>query len=378
VPHIVHTLAMAGISLVPAVTPGHTAASVPAPPVIAGPAAPSLVSWTVDGIACDDGAQPAFVRAPDPVPTLGYGYDARVPTLTAIFRIDVEGRPLGVARQGTEFVAGADDVLPALVAARFGGGAPHRACSVRFVSVRQPVATAAPELAMAYTLFPAYSPAPRAVWERTRPVGSTCFEPAAAPLLRAFPDFKAMPGESGLRGWSMVGFDLDANGRPLRPHVVAGTGFAPLDAASVKAVAASRFEKGARTGCLYPYYRNAQMLAPPPAPETESLKPAGATCPRDLPFVKAPVLTFPDNYRRRSIEGWAVMAYDVAPWGAIGNIRVLAAEPAAEFGEAGRRVLADATKPAGTTGYVGCVDKVVFRMGYARALAVESPPPIDY
>ena len=34
----------------------------------------------------------------------------------------------------------------------------------------------------------------------------------------------------------------------------------------------------------------------------------------------------------RAIEGWAVIAFDVAPWGGTGNVRVVASEPAADFG----------------------------------------------
>lgn len=334
-------------------------ASVP-PPV--PPSGTVLVSWSTEAVSCEDDARPAFLLAPDPVPTLGYGFVDRVATVTATFRIDADGRPLGVAQQMTGYVPDAGDLLPALVAARFASGQPHARCSVRFVAVRQPVSSAAPELAMQYTMFPSGTP-PRDVWERTRPVGSNCVEPTPAPLLRAYPDFKEMAGVPGRRSWSMVGFDLDAGGRPVRPHVIYGSGLKQLDAASIKAVAASRFEKGRRTGCLYPYYRNAVTLAAPTPPEEDSLRPAGANCPRDLPFATPPRLSFPEPYRRRSIEGWAVLAYDVAPWGEIGNVRVLAAEPSADFGDWGKRVLASARKTSGTTGYVGCIERVRFRIG---------------
>ncbi|MBB5714008.1 energy transducer TonB [Sphingomonas aerophila] len=332
-----------------------------APPSVLAPTAPSLnlVSWAVENVSCDDGAKPLFARAPDVAPSLDYGSASSA--LTASFRIAADGRPLSVKREGNGYISNASDVLPALVAARFAAGQAHAACSIRFASIQQPVASASPDLATEYSMFPNGQP-PRELWERTRPLGSDCFEPAPEPRLRAFPAFKELPGEPGRRNWSMIGFDLDASGKPVRPAVVAGSGNAALDAASVRAVAASRFEAGARHGCRYPYYRNAVVLPAPPPPSQESLRPAGSTCP-DLPFVQPPTLTFPEEYRTRSIEGWAVLAFDVAPWGEIGNIRVLAAEPAAAFGEWAKQVIGNARKPAGRTGYVDCTDRVLFKMG---------------
>jgi hypothetical protein len=346
-----------------------------APPSVLAPPAPSLslVSWAVDGVSCQDGARPVFSRPPDVSPSLNYGNVSS--DLTVTFRIAPDGRPLGVTREGTGYLEGANDVLPALVAARFAAGQAHNGCSIRFVAVRQPIASASRELATEYSVFPD-GPPPRELWDRARPIGSDCFEPAPEPLLRAFPAFKELPGEPGRRNWSMIGFDLDAGGRPIRPSVVTGSGNAALDAASVRAVAASRFEKGARHGCRYPYYRNAVVLPAPPPPSEESLRPAGSTCPTDLPFVQPPTLTFPEEYRKRSIEGWAVLAFDVAPWGEIGNIRVLAAEPATSFGEWAKQVIGNARKPAGRTGYVDCTDRVLFKMGpTARIFTTTGPAP---
>ena len=346
-----------------------------APPSVPAPPAPSfsLLSWAVENVSCDDGATPVFARAPDVAPSLSYGFAASA--LNASFRIAADGRPLGVKREGTEYVDGSSDILPALVAARFASGQAHAACSIRFAAIRQPVASASSDLATEYWMNASGQP-PREVWERTKPVDSDCFEPVPEPLLRAFPAFKELPGEPGRRNWSMIGFDLDAGGRPIRPSVVTGSGNAALDAASVRAVAASRFEKGARHGCHYPYYRNAVVLPAPPPPSEESLRPAGSTCPTDLPFVQPPTLTFPEEYRKRSIEGWAVLAFDVAPWGEIGNIRVLAAEPAASFGEWAKQVIGNARKPGGRTGYVDCTDRVLFKMGpTARIFTTTGPAP---
>jgi TonB family protein len=73
------------------------------------------------------------------------------------------------------------------------------------------------------------------------------------------------------------------------------------------------------------------------------------------------VLRFPEPYRRRAIEGWAVVTYDVAPWGEINNIQVKASQPSADFGAQAVTVLRSARVKPGP-GAVGCVERVRFVM----------------
>jgi TonB family protein len=219
---------------------------------------------------------------------------------------------------------------------------------------------------------------PREAWLRVRAAGSDCIEPAPVPQLLAFPDFERLPEQTGERRWTMVGYDIGAGGKPVHIRTVGGTAGPALAAAGVSAIGRSRYERKARTGCLYPYWQRSRPIAAPEPPSQESLRPAGATCPDPLPYDKQPTLTFPQNYQRRNIEGWATVAFDVAPWGATGNWRVLAAEPAAEFGDWALTVVRGATKRPSITGYVGCVDRVRFRIADKVALIVADaalPPP---
>ena len=71
---------------------------------------------------------------------------------------------------------------------------------------------------------------------------------------------------------------------------------------------------------------------------------------------------FPAAFRRRGIEGWAVVRFDVAPWGETGDVEVLASEPADAFGKAAARLIASARKAKAGRGDVGCVEKVLFKM----------------
>ena len=98
-------------------------------------------------------------------------------------------------------------------------------------------------------------------------------------------------------------------------------------------------------------------------PEEASFRPADATCPAQAEWAVSPTLTYPDNFRRRGIEGWAMIGYDVAPWGATGNVRVLATQPSDEFGAQAMRIITTAKRVPSATGYTGCVDRVSFKMG---------------
>ena len=139
-----------------------------------------------------------------------------------------------------------------------------------------------------------------------------------------------------------------------------GTNDGGLDAAARDAVAKSRFTGGKRTGCLYSYWKSATPRPAPDGPDTRSFRADNATCPNDLAWAVKPVLQYPDNYRKRGIEGWAVVAFDAAP--ATGNVRVLAAEPSADFGMAAANIVSAARLAPSNQGYVGCVERVRYVM----------------
>lgn len=327
----------------------------------------TLVTWQVSEMLCG-GERVAPVMPVQPYASAALGpIEQRL-----AFRIDADGRPLGI-EGGTEYGA-ATDLAPALAATRFAAGE-RRDCTVTWRATRMPVAEAPVADVMAYTIFPSGPPS-KAMWDRVRPVGTTCSEPPPRLRSRAYPDFEAIAQAPGTTSWSMVGYDLNAAGRPVRVRTLEGSGNAALDRASLRAVSETRFWNGGRTGCLYPYYRRGPILVAPGAPEPASVRPNGATCPAETGWDRKPVLRYPERYRRRSIEGWALIAYDVAPWGQTGNVRVLSAEPAAAFGDYAKRVIESASKPKSTAGYIGCVERVRFAMGGGeQARLAEAPPP---
>ncbi len=320
-----------------------------------------LVTWTPQNVRCG-GVPIAFSQAPAPMPALSWSGAANIlKSVDYSFTVDAAGRPLDVGRGSKEYLPAGTDLAPALVAAKFAPGSPRQGCSLTFVPAASAVSEASVTALMTYIMFPEQRPTP-AMFAQIRPVGSTCFDPPPEIRNRAFPAFDSIPKQPGQAGWSMIGFDIDARGKPVHLKHEAGNGNAVLDKASLAAVADSKFAPGARTGCQYPYWIAAATLPPPPIPEEAPFRPANATCPLKADWATKPPLNYPRNFGRRWIEGWAIIGYDVASWGETGNVRVLASQPSAEFGEQALQMLSSAKWAASATGYVGCVDRVAFRM----------------
>ena len=88
-----------------------------------------------------------------------------------------------------------------------------------------------------------------------------------------------------------------------------------------------------------------------------SLRPADADCEGVGDWTHLGLQTFPEPFRKRSIEGWAIVRYDVAPWGAVGNVKVLESQPSEDFGKQATIMLQNAALPP-SRGMTGCVDRV--------------------
>ena len=335
----------------------------PAPPIAAAPTvAPmqvQLIRWTMGEARCG-GAPVAAVHRVTPMVAQTYGRPTMsTPDIAVRFRVDPTGRPLGITVDASGYRPESGDIAPSLAASRFAPGE-RQDCSIVYTAVRSPIGEAAIDDVRAFTVTPNVRPS-RDMFRATYPAGSDCFDPGPAVRLRAFPPFDTLPQEPGQIGWSMTQFDVDAAGRPVNLRTVAGTGSASLDAASRTAVADTRFAPGVRHGCVYPYYINPAILAAPPVPEQAGFRRTDASCAVGSPWATEPQLRFPTGYERRRIEGWAIIGFDVAPWGATGNVKILAAEPTSDFGEVAQRIVRNATKVATATGYTGCVERVIFR-----------------
>ncbi|MBB5709028.1 TonB family protein [Sphingomonas xinjiangensis] len=335
-----------------------------------------VVDFEVGQVSCDGGvAVPVRVERPFPVWAEGMP-GSRTQPIEMAFRIDAEGRPLSIVRQQRPSAAvrvlyiSSEDVLPAFAAWRFAAGQARTGCRMRFDPVAAPIATASPTLLRRYYVSPHQRrPQERQLFARLHPADTNCIEAGVPQVrLRAYPAFEDIPQPSGTWSYSMTGFDIDASGKPVRVQLTESNGNAVLDREALAAIRRSRFAPEARHGCTYPYYRySTTAMTGPAMPPKASFKAADARCPDEtIDWAFLPPLRFPQGFERRRIEGWAIVGYDVAPWGVTGNVRVLAAEPAAAFGEQAQRVIQQARQPASSTGASGCVDVVRFVIAEGR------------
>lgn len=365
----IFALALAGSALCPAVVAAQ-AVRAPAPPppmrVFPAPGEPRewyVLTWQVSDVTCNNGVRvaPAHVALPEPQPqTLTTPVLNDPEALTISFALDAEGRAFDISgitepRQRLR----ARDLVPSLRASRFAVDTPHTGCSISYTPRLERMAEAPLEtiarLGVAQRLRMA-----KEAWERIAP-GDCRKSPRIAPLTRSYPDFRKLTRRDGERHWAYVTYDLDAEGVPVNLAVPLTSGYGELDAEARAAVAAGRYAGGPRTGCVQAWWTGPETVPAPPIPpksETEG----NPACEIKDRWEREPRLTFPDHYRRRAIEGWAILRYDVAPWGDIGAIEVLQAQPSAEFGEAAINVIRQARFKPQDTGLKGCVDRVIFRI----------------
>ena len=354
----------------PVPAPAAVQRHVPPPPVAVSVDQRAMLIWEPTILRCGDRPIAAMpIRRPWNM-LVWPGFKAM--PVSFAFAIDATGRTTAIRRRRDETQPLSGDLGPALAATRFAAGAPQADCTIVYAPQVTPIGEVPIADLISYTLTPESGPLPVAGWNRIAAGASCRDEPRPQPLVQVYPDFRKVPGTPGVKDWSMVRYDTDARGRPRNLRTVSGTGNAALDAASLKAIRASRYTEGARAGCLYPYWKMPATLAPPPIPTEVAYRPKNATCPTARDWTTRPVLRFPDNYQRRSIEGWAIVTYDLAPWGEPGNIHAVAAEPSADFGTAAEAVIRGARLPASDRGATGCVDRVIFKIGPGSAGA---PPP---
>jgi TonB family protein len=349
----------------------------PAPPMPAGALPESqrrrFISFVSGPVTCD-GVAAAPTLLEQPMPSIGYAFwpaDTHLPSIGLTFAIGVDGRPMDIRVNGDDraksSLVDSSDVVPAFATWRFVSGAPHRRCTVAFTVQDQPLTAASrDELTRHYAFLPGQAAYRREVFDRLRPVGATCYDPYfPPPLVQVFPDYRKVAQRPGTTSFAMMAFGIDRQGRPVDVRVATSDGNRDLDTKALAAMRRWRFVDGAaHGGCLYPYAnRSTVPLKAPPPPDVAAYRPKDSDCEGHSDWASYPVLTYPEPFRRRSIEGWAVVRYDVAPWGELGNIEAVAAEPAAAFGTQAIEVMRTARKPATKHGLYGCVDLVKFVMG---------------
>lgn len=283
------------------------------------------------------------------------------------FTLGDDGRPLGITQRPagaeTYWAVPLHDLAPALSLWRFPASAAGARCTMRFTPRAVPLDRAAPAdlyrvAALRLTSGTAYTD----LIQQIRKAGDCAGPGRVRPLLIAYIDDRRIPQAPGVPSYAVASFDVDADGVPQHPGIVASDGNRVLEAAATDAVARSRYVGDApRTRCTLPFVRMASEPVPaPPIPPKSAF--AEGKCPQPVRWAQKLRQQFPDPFRRRAIEGWAIVRYDIAPWGATGAVTVLASEPAAAFGDAARSMIASARAEPSPTGAQGCIARVHYRM----------------
>lgn len=367
---------MFGAALLFALLPAATVPPTAPQPMPAAPAAPVLqqmLTWTPGEVRCDGiGVEsPGMLR---PLAEMTRRKAGQVESIAYRFAIDGTGRTRSIARDAGEMSGSGEDIGPALAASRFPAGTPRDNCSIDYAPKIEAIGSAPIADLAAYSIFPTGTRLPKEGWDRFAALGNCREKPRPAPLLRAHPDFAKLEATPGVRAWSLVAYDTDAKGRPTGVRVAHGTGNGELDAAAIKAVRKSRFTGGARSGCLYPYWRAAGTIAAPERPDEAQLRPANATCPTKVEWATRPATHYPAAYRKRAIEGWAVVSFDTAPQGEIRNVKIIAAQPSADFGRQAIGIVRSGRVVPSAQGASGCIEAVKFMMPVRDQAADDAEP----
>ena len=177
----------------------------------------------------------------------------------------------------------------------------------------------------------------------------------------------------GGRSWSVVRWNVNAQGRATGVQTLGSSGDADLDREARRAMAETVLRPGAPlTGCVFNFNRAGETLTPPDLPRRE--EDPQQSCPADisdrLRLNIAPE-RFPPAFAKRRIEGWALVRFDLATWGQTGAIEVIDAQPSAVFGKDASRLVASARTEPALTGAVRCVLPIRYRLPDASGTAAD-------
>lgn len=366
----------------------------PTPRPFSATTAPRLVVFQTQGLTCGGGEPTPLAPldvAPQPVSILtAYGVptfsnpDVPSPAPPSVvdpvfdysFNVSADGRVLDLAvitppsaafLQRQPYIAD-QEVQPGLAAWRFAPGQPATGCRVHVVGrVLSYDLAGRTEIARAFALNPTLATGAREIRAALEP-GADCYagEPLY-PRVQHFAPVDEIAEAPGERSWTVVRFDVAADGRTRDVRVVASSGRPELAAAAMRAQAQSTYAPHAKRGCLLRYSTRPGLLQAPPEPPTVVAENGGCPVNPKLALGGIPV-SFPPSFSRRRIEGYALLSYDVAPWGQVGEVKVIKSEPAAAFGQQARTMIQSSRVAPSDRGYQGCQKPFRFRISEEQSV----------
>ena len=357
-------------------TPLSAAASVPPPRDTKAPILAIRYAPPPAGLTCAEGAPRLVEGAPIPPrawqiwmpPPVAHGGPPNykpppLPTSEAFgFSVDADGRVADLKRIGQIPNYGPEDEAGAIIASwRFAPGQAAKGCKIDLAPTHRPIEEATPATLFEMLANDVRNPAP-ALRKALASAGDCTRAPYRRPNVVVYADLRPFDNKTVDPAWVGLHYDIDADGAVKNVRIMGQHGERAFADAAASAVAEGRFFPGApRTGCYVAF------KAMPKA--TEAIKrPPGDSFerPTDGCKVTREALNIPENkyfppaYAKRRVAGWAIVRFDVAPWGQVGAVEVLAAQPAGAFGDAARSLVQSARPSPPPTGYRGCIVPVIY------------------
>ena len=327
-----------------------------------------ILEWQPGAIACDDRILRPASLIPAPYPRRSVRMPVRPSEATYRFTLGAEGRAMSIDFVKPELDGIIDptppyrqEIVPALAAARFEPVDEPVQCLVQFTENAIRMSEASLEQLIRLRIAARKARVSNEVWSRFAP--GNCTTKRLKTLRRDYPDFRKVDPIPGSNHWTFVSYDVDAQGASENITVVGSSGGDQLNTEVTEAVESSlHVDAEPRTGCWFYYYKGAGVIEEPERPDLETYGDQPEACEADDKWAEAPRLDYPRTYQRRGIEGWVVLQYDVAPWGEIGNVEVLDAQPARDLVQFAERVLTSGRYKVAGSGLSGCIERVVFKL----------------
>ncbi len=277
------------------------------------------------------------------------------------FSIDAEGAVTDLTRLSMPTMWPGDEQAAALATWRFAAGAPAKGCRLDLTPTTVALSEASPAKLFEIIALQGRQ-APPAVSEALSKRGDCHKQPVRRPQIVVYPDLRAFDNTSIAPAWAGIQYGIDANGAVRDVTIVARHGEAAFADTAAASVAESRFLSGSpRTACYAVFSASARATPARPRPELKAYKRPGDTCEVTREALNIPeAKMYPPAYAARKVPGWAILRFDVAPWGAVGNIEVLASQPSDAFGAAARNLVANARPNPPASGYRGCLVPVIY------------------
>lgn len=341
---------------------------------------PHIIEVIPRGTFCSDIAvKPIYSPNPSPAVVLPYRVkklrdivQQSDGVLTVEFDIDERGIPINIrsslepgSRNNSLFIL--KDFVPAIAAWKFRSSNGATNCSTTFDIEMKTVSET--DKAVLYQLhrrdIPKHSFTRKQIYQNLISTGSNCHKGRRPAMLsRHLPDFGAIDTEPGARDHVFFNHDIDATGKVINIKIVGSSGNKEFENAAKEALAKNSYSTATipeRVGCNRSYRLGSKRVIEHPKPDWE--KSSAESCsglPED--WEKSPKISYPTNFRRRKIEGWAELQYDVAPWGQVSNVSILRAQPSLDIGLTAQTSFRYARKPKSDRGFSGCTEIVRFEI----------------